>query len=165
MSVAAKLERLVRIVPGVAGYQDRENARETDKLVRMRLSDEIRHLMRDLELDKRRLADASKLELLPLLDRLAGKLETHGRTAEFAARGYSGLFDLRKVDLPELEALYAFDLRLFDTLTTVKAKAKVVHESLTDPVALTRGAHDLETALDDLERTVDARRQVLAAGL
>jgi hypothetical protein len=151
VSVAAQLERLVRIVPGVAGYQDRENARETDKLVRMRLSDEIRRLMRDLELDKRRLADAAKLELLPVLDRLAGKLETHGRTAEF--------------ELPELEALYAFDLRLFGTLTTIKAKAKVVHESLGDPAALTRAAHDLETALDDLERTVDARRQVLAAGV
>ena len=164
MSAATKLERLVRILPGVAGYQDRENARETDKLVRMRLSDEIRRLMRDLELDKRRLADASKLGALPLLDRLAGKLETHGRTAEFATRGYSGLFDLHKVDLKDLEELYAFDLRLFDTLASVKAKAKAVHESLADPAALERAAHDLETALDDLERTFDARRQVLAAG-
>lgn len=164
MSAAAKLERLVRIVPGVAGYQDRENARETDKLVRMRLSDELRRLIRDLELDKRRLADARKLELLPLLDRLAGKLETHGRTAEFATRGYRGLFDLHKVELSDLEQLYAFDLRLFDSLATIKAKATMVHDSLADAVALARAAHDLEIALDDLERTFDARRQVLAAG-
>jgi hypothetical protein len=164
VSAATKLERLVRILPGVAGYQDRENARETDKLVRMRLSDEIRRLMRDLELDKRRLADASKLATLPLLDRLAGKLETYGRTAEYATRGYSGLFDLHKVDLKRLEQLYAFDLRLFDTLATIKAMATAVHESLADPEALARAAHDMETALDDLERTFDARRQVLAAG-
>ena len=164
MSAAAKLERLVRIVPGVAGYQDRENARETDKLVRMRLSDELRRIMRDLELDKRRLADARKLELLPLLDRLAGKLETHGRTAEFATRGYRGLFDLHKVELDDLEQLYAFDLQLFDSLAAIKARAKVVHEALADPIALERAAHDLEMALDELERTFDARRQVLTAG-
>ena len=163
MSVATKLEKLVRIIPGVAGYQDRENARETDKLVRMRLRDEIRRLIRDLELDKRRLADASKLAMLPLLDRLAGKLETRGRTAEFATRGYSGVFDLHKVDLKRLEELYAFDLRLFDTLATVQARARVVHESLADPAALERAAHDLEVALDELERTFDARRHVLAA--
>jgi hypothetical protein len=164
VSAAAKLERLVRILPGVAGYQDRENARETDKLVRMRLSDEIRRLMRDLELDKRRLADASKLGTLPLLDRLASKLETYGRSAEYATRGYSGLFDLHKVDLEHLETLYAFDLRLFDMLAVVKARATALHESLADPAALDRAAHDMETALDELERTFDARRQVLAAG-
>jgi hypothetical protein len=164
VSAAAKLERLVRILPGVAGYQDRENARETDKLVRMRLSDEIRRLMRDLELDKRRLADASKLGTLPLLDRLASKLETYGRSAEYATRGYSGLFDLHKVDLEHLEKLYAFDLRLFDMLAVVKARATALHESLADPAALDRAAHDMETALDELERTFDARRQVLAAG-
>jgi hypothetical protein len=163
VSAAAKLERLVRILPGVAGYQDRENARETDKLVRMRLSDEIRRLMHDLELDKRRLAEASKLSLLPRLDRLAGKLEKLGRTAEFATRGYSGLFDLHKVDLKRLEQLYAFDLRLFDALDTIKAKAAVVHESLADAAALGRTAEDMETALDDFERAFEARRQVLTA--
>src|SRR2546422_9222263 len=98
MGAASKLERLVRIVPGVAGYQDRENARETDKLVRMRLSDELRHLMGDLEEAKRRLTDARDLSQLPLLDRLAGKLEKLGRTLEYAGRGYRGLFDLHKVD-------------------------------------------------------------------
>jgi hypothetical protein len=165
VSVAAKLERLVRILPGAAGYQDRENARETDKLVRMRLSDEIRRLMRDLEVDKRHLAEASRLATLPLLDRLAGKLETYGRTAEFATRGASGLFDLHKVDLKYLEQLYAFDLRLFDTLAAIKTKATAIHQSLADPAALERAAHDMETALDDLERTFDARRQVLAAGV
>jgi hypothetical protein len=164
VNAAAKLERLVRILPGVAGYQNRENARETDKLVRMRLCDEIRRLIRDLELDKRRLADASKLGTLPLLDRLAGKLETYGRIAEYATRGYSGLFDLHKVDLKGLEQLYAFDLRLFDSLAVVKARATAVHDSLADSAALERAAHDMETALDDLERTFDARRQLLAAG-
>ena len=44
MTTAAKLERLVRILPGVAGYQDRERARETDKQLRMRLGDELKRL-------------------------------------------------------------------------------------------------------------------------
>jgi hypothetical protein len=163
VSAAAKLERLVRILPGVAGYQDRENARETDKLVRMRLSDEMRQLRRDLEMDKRRRLEAHDLSTLPLLDRLAGKLEKLGRTAEYATRGYSGLFDLHKVDGKRLEQLYAFDLRLFDTLATVKAKATVVHQSGSDRAAVERAGNDMEAALDDLERAFDARRQVLAA--
>lgn len=33
MTLAEQLERLARIVPGVAGYQDRERARDADKAV------------------------------------------------------------------------------------------------------------------------------------
>src|SRR5258707_13924834 len=40
VTVASRLERLVRFVPGVAGYQDRENSRATDKQVPMRLGPE-----------------------------------------------------------------------------------------------------------------------------
>lgn len=163
MSAAAKLERLVRILPGVAGYQDRENARETDKLLRMRLSDEMGRVIRDLELDKRRLIDAGHRSALPLLDRLAGKLEKLARTVEYAVRGGSGLFDLHKVDQKRLEQLYAFDLRLFDTLATVKARATAVRQSGSDPAALGRAGSEMEAALDDFERAFDARRQVLAA--
>ena len=163
MSAAAKLERLVRILPGVAGYQDRENSRETDKRVRMRLCDEMKRLMRDLEADKRRLLEAGQRSALPLLDGLAGKLEKLGRIVEYATRGYSGLFDLHNVDLKRLEQLYAFDLRLFDTLATVKSKATAVHQAGSDTAALQRAGTDMEAALDDFERTFDARRQVLTA--
>ena len=163
MSAAAKLERLVRILPGVAGYQDRENSRETDKLVRMRLRDEMKRLIRDLEADKRRLLEAGQRSALPLLDGLAGKLETLGRMVEYATRGASGLFDLHKVDLERLEQLYAFDLRLFDTLAAVKNTASAVHQAASDTAALQRAGRDMEAALDDFERTFDARRQVLTA--
>jgi hypothetical protein len=163
VSVAAQLERLVRIVPGVAGYQDRENARETDKLVRMRLSAELTRLVRDLESDKRRLLDTGDYFALPLLDRLAGRLEALGRAAEFAGRGASGLFDLHKVDQKALEKLYAFDLALFDMLGTVKTRATAVHQTRSDRAALERAGREMDAALDDLERALDARRQVLTA--
>lgn len=41
MGLAEKLERLIRIVPGVRGYQDNESARQTDKAVRMKLASEL----------------------------------------------------------------------------------------------------------------------------
>src|SRR3989442_7416910 len=138
MGAASKLERLVRIVPVVAGYQDRENARETDKLVRMRLSDELRHLMGDVEEAKRRLTDARDLSQLALLDRLAGKLEKLGRTLEYAGRGYRGLFDLHKVEMKTLEQLYAFDVGLFETLTAVKPKAPAGRHAPHEPRAVQR---------------------------
>ena len=163
MTTAEQLERLVRILPGVAGYQDREKARETDKQLRMRLGDELKRLMRDLEADKKRLLQAVQPALLPLLDGLAGKLEKLARTLEFATRGYSALFDLRHVTLRRLEQMYAFDLRLFDTLAAMKAKAAAVHQAGADAAALQRAADDMDAALDELERAFEARRQVVLA--
>lgn len=163
VTVAKRLERLVRFVPGVAGYQDRENARATDKQVRMRLVDELRRLIHGLEQDKERLAASGDLSALPRLDRLAGRLERTSRTVEFAGRGYAGLFDLHTVDADTLAQLYAFDLGLFDALSAVRAKAEAVRAALPDPEAIKSAAEHMREALDDFGELFDQRRRIVDA--
>jgi hypothetical protein len=163
VTVASRLERLVRFVPGVAGYQDRENARATDKRVRMRLVEEMRRLMRGLDEDKARLAESADLSALPRLDRIAGRLERLSRTVEFASRGYTGLFDLHRVDLETLDQLYAFDLGLFDALSVVRAKAEAVRAARTDAGALGAAAEHMTEALDDFAHVWDRRRNIVEA--
>ncbi len=163
VTVASRLERLVRFVPGVAGYQDRENSRATDKQVRMRLVYDLGRLMIALEGDKARLAGVGDLSSLPLLDRLSGRVERLSRTVEFAGRGYTGLFDLHKVDEDTLDQLYAFDLGLFDALNAVRAKAEAVRAVLGDATALRRAAEQMTAALDDFEQLFDKRRRIVDA--
>src|SRR5260370_4358644 len=121
VSVASRRERLVRFVPGVAGYQDRENSRTTDKQVRMRLVQEIGRLIQGLDDDKERLAGSADLSRLPRLDRLAGRLQRQSRIVQFASRGYTGLFDLHQVDADTLDQRYAFALGLSAALSAVRA--------------------------------------------
>lgn len=163
ITVAGKLERLVRLVPGVSGYQDRENSRATDKQVRMRLVDDMRRLIRALEEDKARLADSGALADLPRLDRLSGRLERLSRNVEFGGRGYAGLFDLHKVDGPTLDQLYAFDVGLFDALSAVRAKAEALRAALADASALKTAALHMAEALDDFEQLFDQRRRIVDA--
>ncbi len=163
VSVATRLERLVRFVPGVAGYQDRENARATDKQVRMRLVDEMHRMILALEEDKARLAESADLSALPRLDRLSGRLERLSRSVEFAGRGYTGLFDLHKVDGGALDQLYSFDLGLFDVLSAVRAKAEAVRAALADAEALKGAALHMTEALDDFEQLFDKRRRIVDA--
>src|SRR6266853_1044496 len=148
VTVASRLERLVRFVPGVAGYQDRENSRTTDKQVRMRLVQEIGRLIQSLDDDKERLARSADLSRLPRLDRLAGRLERQSRIVEFASRGYTGLFDLHQVDEDTLDQLYAFDLGLFDALSVVRAKAEAVRAARADAAAL-------ETAIEHMMEVIE----------
>jgi hypothetical protein len=162
VTVASQLERLARFVPGVAGYQDRENARATDKELRMRLVQELRRLVQVLDDHKARLAEARDFSALPRLDRLAGRLERMGRTVEFASRGYTGLFDLHAVDVEVLDQLYAFDLGLFEALSVVRARVEAVRAA--DPTGLVASAIHMGEALDDVEQLWDQRQRIVDAG-
>jgi len=163
VTVASRLERLVRFVPGVAGYQDRENSRTTDKQVRMRLVQEIGRLIKGLDDDKERLARSADLSRLPRLDRLAGRLERQSRIVEFASRGYTGLFDLHQVDEETLDQLYAFDLGLFDALSVVRAKAEAVRAARADAAALETAIEHMIEALDDFGQLWDKRQRIVEA--
>ena len=162
VTAASQLERLARFVPGVAGYQDRENARATDKELRMRLVQELRRLVQVLDDHKARLAEAHDFSALPRLDRLAGRLERMGRTVEFASRGYTGLFDLHAVDVEVLDQLYAFDLGLFEALSVVRARVEAVRAA--DPTGLVAAAIHMGEALDDVEQLWDQRQRIVDAG-
>jgi hypothetical protein len=162
ITVASQLERLARFIPGVAGYQDRENARATDKELRMRLVQELRRLVRVLDDHKARLAEARDFSALPRLDRLAGRLERLGRTVEFASRGYTGLFDLHPVDAEVLDQIYAFDLGLFEALSVVRARVEAVRAA--DSAELVAAALHMGEALDDFEQLWDQRQRIVDAG-
>lgn len=163
MSLAEKIERLARMVPGVAGYQDKETSRDTDKTIRLRLIAELEQIKRDLEDEKRQLMEEKDLSLLPALDRVASKLDKLGNTVKYAARGYRGFFDTTKLDLKKLDQLCAFDLGLLDEVESIKAQVKRVHDSKGDATALKQATEDLALALDKFEKTFSTRQDILMA--
>jgi hypothetical protein len=163
MSIAEKLERLARIIPGVAGYQDKETSRETDKTIRLRLTAELEQIKRDLEDDKRRLMVKKNLALLPVLDGVASKLDKLGNLVKYAGRGYRGIFDTYKLDQKKLDQLYTFDLGLLDGLEAIKIQVRQVRDSHGDPVVMQKTIDELGRSLDQLEKTVSTRQNILIA--
>jgi hypothetical protein len=162
VTVAERLEALGRLVPGVAGYLDRERSRDTDKAVRDRLAAGLAGVKRDLEHDQRTLAEARALADLPALDRLASVLDRLARAVAHAARGYRGLFDQDRISEARLARLYDFDLGLFTELESVRAAARAVREALGDRSQLGRAMAAMQQTLDRFERLF-SRRDALAA--
>lgn len=161
MSLAQKLERLARLVPGIAGYHDKETSRDTDKTVRLRLASELEAIKRNLEEDKRQLMEERDLSLLPALDRLASKLDKVGNLIKYASRGYRGVFDTYKLNQEKLDELYAFDLRLFDELDTVKKKAKAVRDSHGEATLFKKATQELDLTIDGMEKLFAVRQEIL----
>ncbi|MDH7501031.1 MAG: hypothetical protein QHH30_11690, partial [candidate division NC10 bacterium] len=112
----AAWERLVRLVPGLSGYQGREKIREADKIFRVTLAEQLAQLQRRLEEMKKTLVERRELHPLPQLDLLTRRMAQSKDAITYASYGYSGAFDLAHLGTPELERIYRFDLSLAEQL-------------------------------------------------
>ncbi len=157
MKLAQHLKRLARRVPGVAGYQNMEDLRETDRMIRQRLAADLKEGERDIEEIKRRLVEKKDLSLLPGLDYLTAKMEKLSNVMKYAGQGYRGYFDPYPVDHEKLEQLYAFDLRLFDDVQAIQEQVRAFARIAADPSALKEAIHALDRALDQLEKIFSTR--------
>ena len=163
MGVSEKLEILARIVPGIAGYQDREKARDTDKAVRMKLSSYLEQIRLRIEGDKKIFMERKDLSPLEALDMISSKLDKTINLVKYASRGYSGLFDMSKVGQDKLNKLYAFDLGLFDDTKLIEADAGLLRESSGDAASLKKSIQRLDETLDGFERNFLARQDLLSS--
>lgn len=160
MDLAEKLKRLARIVPGVRGYQDSETSRDTDKAVRLRLSAEIEGLKLEVEKEKRRSMDKGELSLLPALDTLASKMDRVANSVKYAERGYSGIFDIHRVDEGVLDKLYSFDLALFDETEKLKVSLERLHNSSPGSSEIKEEISRLDEAVEEFGKTFSTRGDI-----
>jgi hypothetical protein len=108
------LERLVDKIPGFRGFQDRELRREVDKLQREHLAKELGQIKNTVRGKVQVYTDAGQIGALYLFGRIDGRLDGLSQAIRFADYGQSGFFDAVKINEPELDALYQFDLSLVE---------------------------------------------------
>lgn len=161
MSLSEKLKRLARIVPGISGYQDREASRDTDKSVRLKLSAEIEGLKLEIEKEKRRCMDSNDLSLLPALDAVASKMDKVSNVIKYAERGYSGIFDIHKVDQEKLEKIYSFDLSLFDDISNLKSALQALHNCASDSSSAKEEVRKLGEDIEEFGKKFSTRFDLL----
>lgn len=148
------LERFADALPGLAGYRAREDRRTTDKRLREYLASRIDRVRDRLEAAKLALTDAGQLWALNDLGHLSRRLQAAADSIRFAAYGYTGLFDQVKIGEPELEALYAHDLKILEAVEALEALAA-------DGSSLVRGAAG---AVDTLEGLLQDRKNLWEKG-
>lgn len=162
MGLGEKLEKLVRIVPGISGYQDREKSRDTDKAVRLKLGTHLNEIKLIIEGDKRFFMERNNLSPLAALDRITSKLDKTINLIKYASRGYAGFFDTSKADQDEIGKLYAFDLGLFEGMKSIEAAAGLIRESGGDAASLDAAIQKLEETVDGFEKNFSARENLLS---
>jgi len=161
---AERVERLVRLVPGLGRYQDREGLRDADKRIRTYVAELLGNLSRELEPAQRQLTETRRLDRLTALDRLGRQLLTLADRVRFASYGFAGVFAVHKIREAELVALHAFDVRLVEEIPRLQTLLKTVAEGTGRENGFADAVRAAEDGLRHIEETLDERDR-LARGL
>lgn len=154
------LETLLHNLPGFRGYLDKENRRESDALQREWLADRLQRSKRALDDHTRALADRGQIAELPQYDRLRGRIDKLIGRIRGAMHGYSGVFDLVRVDETLLDLVYEHDVILMDRVENVALSVEKLKRSPgeSDAKAL---IENVWNELNEVERAWDRREDLL----
>jgi len=159
-SAQSKFEKLVSRIPGYAGYKQKEQRREADRLLRL-------HVARQYEEQLKRLGDiqytmttTGRLASIVTLERAVTKLQLFIDRLKTASQGYAGLFDAIKVNEATLDKLYEFDRALLDGVGRVAALLDKLAEAAQAEAPTAAEANDLIAELEALNNTFSRRQDV-----
>ena len=151
------LERLGEKIPGYGGYVTKERRRDVDKLHREHLADRLRAAKQPLNELMRELSSSGRLFEVGPVDRVLKKIDQVENRVRFASYGYAGFFDAVKIQEPQLDAIYRFDLALVEKVEQLERLAREIGSKSSTADDLKHSAAELEGAADDLNRTFDER--------
>lgn len=156
------LQSLMKSIPGFSGYMEREQRRGADKLLREFLSDEIDEIIERIERIASDWAGDGELDYLDDLEQISGRLNRAADNLRYADYGYSGFFDLVKIDEEDLHRFYEYDLSLRSFIADVSDGVDALADATDDEIE--EALAELDADIDDLNEMI-AEREAVATDL
>ena len=158
-TVKSLLGRLGSLVPGYAGYADREKRRESDQALRLSVAARLGTARAVLDRRTAECARTSRFDVLEPLDSLSRRVAALADAVRHAPAGYSALFDAATIGAAELDRLYAFDLGVREACERVVDESERLPAAV-DVAALDRASAVVSDAESALQRRAEALREV-----
>lgn len=154
------LERWLRLLPGYAGYKEKEQRRDADWILREAIRHRLREIADRLLRIQRELAERD-LSRVDEIDRLVRRIQTLADQIGVARYGYAGFFDAIRIEEAELEALYRFDADLLQKIEELQERIDVLDQAVHSGGDLSAVLPPLDRHLQELQATWERRVEVL----
>lgn len=155
------LEKIKRYIPGYDGYVNRDNSRELDTILRNQLANKLEENKTKLKNIVLALSKEGKLLETSDLEKLEKKNESSISKLKSAARGYSGLFDVSKINELKLNQLYEFDYNLLSYVENLNSGFSDLESKANAKEDLKNYILQISQSLDDLLKKFDERENIL----
>jgi len=155
------LEALEAKIPGFKGYKQKEMRREADKMLRMEVAAKLDDQRKRLVELQMQLISQRLIELLDDVERAVIKLQGLIDRIRTASYGYAGLFDAVKVKEEQLDALYDFDNKLFDSVNEIAAAVDKVTSAIGSQEGVVPAVGELVGEVDQANLTFGHRNEAI----
>ncbi len=155
------LEKIKRYIPGYDGYVNKDNSRELDTILRTKLANRLEENKTKLKNIVLALSREGKLMETGDLEKLEKKNENSIAKLKSAARGYSGLFDVSKINELKLGQLYEFDYNLLSYVENLNKGFADLESKANAKEDLKAHIMQMSQSLDDLLSKFDERENIL----
>jgi hypothetical protein len=155
------LERLLKGLPGVRGYVDKELRRDADKRLRDLIALQLEEQKQALLVLQNKLLKGGGLAWLDDVDEAVQKLQTLIDRVKTASYGYAGLFDAVKIREQELDALNKFDVALAGRVVAVENAVKALGDAIAGKQNIQALIDQLTALITELRTTFDKRRDAV----
>lgn len=118
------LEKLLHRVPGFKGYYEKELRRDSDRVQREFIVQQLRRAKSGMNKLLQAAGRAKDFDLLRECDHFVRELDKSIGAVRYADGGYSGFFDLLKIREAELDAVYEQDALIAEAASALAAEFK-----------------------------------------
>ena len=165
-----KIMNLMGKVPGYSGYAQREGMRDEDKVVRSFIANDLNRVkgrLLDLGVPLAEKEPENPKEFEQLIDTLYDIDETSQELdrvidlIRFATYGYSGLFDAKEVNEPELQKLQEFDKSLAGYSSILEESLIPIQEAIRKKEPIAEQLDKTKQVIAELDRKFFDREKII----
>jgi len=154
------LKKILKKVPGFKGYFERQNRRDSDKMLRDITADRLEEQWGRVSALQRDFISQGEIKYVDDLESAAIKIRTLADRVRRAPRGYAGIFDAVKINEEELGRLYTYDAALLDSVDEISRAIDNVEMSVgTD--GLLASLRNLTAVAQDAVNNYNRRQEVI----
>lgn len=156
-------ERILAELPGFRGYKEKELRRESDKLIRNHLYQKLVQARTNFKTVFQKMSDRRQLDVLTDMDRLVAKFDRVTERVNHASYGYSGFFDVVKIQEEALDRMTDFDNQLIDQVNSIASEVDVFKNEVSkQKFDKTKDrVQNLTDTLETFDETLDKREEVI----
>lgn len=155
------VERLLKGLPGISGYVDKEMRRDADKRVREAVAASLSQSQAALTAVQSALLKGGGLALMDEVNEVAISLQTLADRIKTASYGYAGFFDPVRIKEQQLDALVRFDRAMANEVGSINASIAALAQAVKDRAEVSSAIEQLAAKVQELSALFNKRSEAI----